>query len=110
MTEFKMSIMGVMYKVQVGTRAELGMSDSDQGSTRFYSHEIQICNEAEGFTPSELKRVVRETMIHELAHAYLYECGHVRLADDEEVDEWLSVVFDHIVSSVEEFDKKVNKS
>ena len=110
MREFKMNIMGVPYKVSVGTREELGMSDSDQGSTNFYTREIQICNEAEGFTPEALKQVVRETMIHELTHAYLYESGHVRLADSEEVEEWLSVALDHIVNSMEEFDKKVNKS
>ena len=110
MTEYKTNIMGVVYKVSIGTREELRMSDSDQGLTNFYTKEIQICNEALGFPPECLEKLVHETMIHELVHAYLFESGHVRLAESEEVEEWLSVNFNRIVNSIGEFDKKMNKS
>ena len=91
MTKFSVYILGSEYVVKCDTRKNLGLSENTEGECRFYTKEILISTDVPADNEKERELLMHETIMHELAHAFLYESGFVTDAFNEKWAEWLSV-------------------
>lgn len=90
-------IKGVKYNINFysDVRSYVGMTDTKKKEIIIFINQ----NEIDFF----------KTIIHELLHAYFYECGLCRFSDDEQLIEWLEFTFLDIYSDfsrIVEFIKK----
>lgn len=89
------NVLGTDYIMKIGKRKELSdIADDHCGNTYNYGKKLinivtdQFSDDGEDEANVAL---IRETIMHELAHAYLYESGLVRYGDDEVLAEWFGV-------------------
>lgn len=98
MKEFKLNICGSEYTVKCGSKKELNIPPNVDGETNFYMKEIKVCDDFSDETSykdmesEEAKcNYLKEVVVHEIAHAYLYENGKVTEGQSEKYAEWFSV-------------------
>lgn len=107
MKTFNVRVLDTLYKVSVGTRSELNLWDDQLGNCNFYDKTIQVVTDLSEVVEPDVSYsgVVKEVILHELCHAFLYESGRVKDAEGEEWAEYLSVIIPKIVSAEEWFHK-----
>lgn len=81
------SVLGTDYKVLVGERADIELSEEHLGVCRVYAKEILVATNKQDCNEKELQVRTQEVVAHELFHAYLNEAG---LELEEEVEERLA--------------------
>lgn len=92
MKEFNVNILGTPYKCLVGNYKELKDLDTTlQGCCNYYSKEILVCTENLDGDANMQYLALRETILHELGHAFLYESGMLDYSSDEKIVDWISV-------------------
>lgn len=107
MSEYTISILGVEYKVQVGTHEEVKLDDTLAGDCDVYEKVIRLRTDiSEHLTPAGWHFSMRATFRHEVAHAMLYESGLVQFFDNETIVEWLEVQTPKLISLDEDFKSK----
>ena len=83
MSKMKHNVMGTPYEVLIGERKDIGMSEDHMGECRVYSKKILVCTDLGDCTVEERDVRVKETLAHEIFHAYANEAG-LDLSDDQE--------------------------
>lgn len=83
MSKMVHNVMGTPYEVLIGERKDIGMSEDHMGECRVYSKKILVCTDLGDCTEEERDVRVRETIAHEIFHAYANEAG-LDLSDDQE--------------------------
>lgn len=109
---FRIEVLGTPYMVTVDKRENIQISDGNGGECRNYSKRIKVVTDdvaPENLEQGEKKEIIKEVIIHEVAHAFLYESGRVSDSDDESLVEWLSVLVPKIMKAVNDILKVVNK-
>ena len=84
------NVLGTPYKVMIGDKEDLNITEEYMGECRVYSKEILICVERGDCTDEELRVKTQEILAHEIFHAYMNESG---FEVDEEVEERLASFF-----------------
>lgn len=109
MREFSVSVLGTPYKCSVGSRKELtGLDKEFQGCCKYYVKEILVCDEFTSDTGEEEYGVLKETVVHELAHAFLYESGLLDYSQNEELVDWISINMQKLLNCVTAFMEMLN--
>lgn len=102
MNKFKINVLGTDYTFLVGSREEIKIDADCQGLAKPYSKEILICDEFEGiYTVDTRRRALEEVIVHELAHAFLYESGLVEQSNNEALVEWISIMVRKITNATD---------
>lgn len=90
------NVLGTDYIVKYGERKELDIADEQCGACCNYGEKvIKIVNDHFSDEGDEKANevLIKETIIHELTHAFLYESGLVQYSNDEVLAEWFGVNF-----------------
>lgn len=94
LTTLTVNVLGTEYTVKIGKRKNLSIADEQCGTCCNYGEKLikivtdQFNDEGDDEANEEL---IKEVMMHELAHAFLYESGLVTYSDDEVLANWISV-------------------
>lgn len=94
MVEKAVNVLGTTYTMKIGKRKELDIADDHCGSCSNYGNkEINIVTDQFNEEGDEEANValMKEVVVHELSHAFLYESGLVEYSSDEVLVNWLSV-------------------
>lgn len=104
MLEFKVNVLESEYKIVFGLRSELpDLKPEHSGETHFFKKLILVCTEfGEEYTAEEKSRVLKNIVLHELAHAFLYESGFDELADDERLVSWIEIMIPKLMRKNDE--------
>lgn len=93
MKSFRHDIFGSTYQFLVGTREETGLDPKFSGDTDVHTKVIRIATDVDEFNQTErADDIRRKILIHEMAHAALYETGLLDYFDDETLVQWLEVM------------------
>lgn len=106
MKTFSLNICGVPYTCTVGPRDKVDISLDAQGECNVYHKTIVVCTDLDSsFDKDEgaRKKYMFEVIMHEIAHAFLYETGQTTLANDECMPEWMSVNVPKVMKCAENF-------
>lgn len=94
MKEFQRDIFGTTYVFRVGEAKELGLDDKFSGDTDIHTKVIRLRTDVDNYDePGRAETIIRKTLIHEMAHATLYETGLLDYFDDETLVQWFEVMF-----------------
>ena len=90
-------VKGTRYKIKVAKP-----NGQFLGETDFKKRTITITTQNEG-------KEITKTIVHELLHAYMYECGLPRYASDEMLIEYLESIFKDITKKTNQASKIFNQ-
>lgn len=108
---FSRDILGSLYDIYIERKGVL--SDEVQGECRVYGDKsITITADSlkEDLRSGELTDIVKETLLHELCHAFLHESGLVDESDDERLVHWLSINIPKIMTVYESITQSIGNS
>lgn len=74
MKSTEVEILGVKYKITLGSKNELLLDSAYSGETRRYEKEIVVTTDIHP-NPEKNLEIVRGIVVHELVHAFLFESG-----------------------------------
>lgn len=74
MRSTEVEILGVKYKVTLGSKNEILIDPDCSGETRRYDKEILITTDIHP-DPEKNSEIVKGVIVHELTHAFLFESG-----------------------------------
>ncbi|MBQ9625428.1 MAG: hypothetical protein IJR47_04890 [Clostridia bacterium] len=91
----KISVLGTEYTIFLESNNERFKKERIAGFAEFSTKEIHI-NKAENLEPENKEQFIRETIRHELMHAFLYESGLDassinNWATNEEMIDWFAI-------------------
>lgn len=97
---FDIEVAGVPYSYEIGTRKETGLSTKCVGSHFPWSHSVKVACDVftDEVSPAERENALQEVSRHELAHAFLRECGLDEYASDETLVTFLAINAERMVS------------
>lgn len=98
----KIEIKGKPYKVVLKDDTFISGDNAVWGCIDYNKKEISITTKEEKETP--------KTVLHELIHGYLYECGLTVYAHDETLVEWFARHFEDISKSAIEIVSHIEKN
>lgn len=90
MKDLRYSILGSLYKVEMGGRDEIEILDENMGECRPFSKRILVMTDREDCTEEEVKVRTEEVIAHELFHAFVFEAG---LDLEPHIEELLAVFY-----------------
>lgn len=96
-------VKGAKYTIYFGNRDDLkplGLEDDNCGECFYYKKVILVLTDFDDVSKDEKEQYIKETLAHELSHAYLYETGMLNYCHDESLVDWMSVVCFNLVDSV----------
>ena len=88
-----LKILGADYNISLVEN----LSDNNAGETDFVEKTIRIVNDKD----EDLEQILR----HEIMHAFFYECGLMKYAEDEVLVDFLAMQFDklkHLMGAISE--------
>ena len=91
------SILGTKYTVNEGTRAEIGLDPIVAGDCCSFDKTINVATDT---------RYAKDTMRHEIIHAFIFESGFAFVLGDKEecVTEWLTIQLPKMIDAMNEVD------
>lgn len=92
LTTMTVNVLGTDYVMKIGNRKDLDIADGQCGTCCSYGEKlIKIVTDEFKDDEDANVKLIQEVIMHELAHAFLYESGLVTYSDDEVLVNWLSV-------------------
>lgn len=87
------SVLGVEYVIKMADDLESKEGTELAGLAKLYSKEILLSNSiAENYDGVELENYTKNTLRHELIHAFLHESGRADWCFDEDMVEYLAMM------------------